>query len=98
MSQEPIGCNHQGKDNCYGQCALNTLPRMLPKHHLYYLVATARGNTGLYEFRNYRMGGKLYKVLLLDGETVRDWNAYPVNASNRPKPAPIGRWRWLPRD
>ena len=72
--------------------ALN-LPKMLDKG-LYYLKAVAADGSGLYEERNFRMGGRSYRVRLADG-TERDWTYIGNLGRVSAKPAPVGEWLWL---
>lgn len=58
---------------------------------LYHLVATGRAGDGLYQFTNYRSGGRDYLIVNPDGSR-RNGNAY--NASRGPKPPTTGRWAW----
>lgn len=61
----------------------------------YYLVATDKDDNGLYAYRNWRMGGRSYKVRLVSG-VVKQWGDYAVGSGRaRPNPPPAGgRWKW----
>lgn len=70
------------------------LPTMLPKEKtsLYFLVAVANDGSALYEDRNWRMGGRYFKIRLADGVVVsgNDWGRERI----RPKKPATGRWNW----
>lgn len=69
-------------------------PNMLPKG-LYHLVATNAAGYALYEERNWRMGGRSYRIRTPEGE-VRDGTDYGHLGRVKPKAAPEGgRWRWM---
>ena len=61
-------------------------PAMLKGIGDYHLIAVAKDGAALYESRNWRMGGRTWRVRLADG-TER--NA----TSGRPKPPGGGRWQ-----
>ena len=59
----------------------------------YYLVATDSAGNGLFAWRNWRVGGRHYRMRSQDG-SMRDWETFDKQGRTRPKPPTRGRWSW----
>jgi len=60
----------------------------------FHLVATDTAGNALYGWRNWRVGGRHFKVRLTDG-TERDWDAWTKAGQTKPAAPPAGgRWAW----
>jgi len=59
--------------------ATGALPGCLHLGHcIYYLIGTDKAGTGLYEYRNWRMGGRSYATLSPAGALTRNHAAKPL--------------------
>ena len=62
--------------------------------HLHVQVATARDGSILYCDRDWRMGGRDYRVKLPDGRIVNGTNLEPGKVGRALPPPNGGRWSW----
>ena len=60
---------------------------------LYHLVATDRDGNALYGYRNWRMGGRSFKLRTPEG-IVRSWDDWTARGKTVARKAPAGRWSW----
>ena len=59
----------------------------------FHLVAVDREGNALYAWRNFRVGGRSFRLRRPDGRSM-SWDAWDRQGRTRPRTAPAGRWSW----